>query len=36
MRARYPDRTGTVERAGETLHYEVYEHAGPTVLLAPT
>ncbi len=36
MRARYPDRTGTVERAGETLHYEVYENAGPTVLLAPT
>ena len=36
MRARYPDRTGTVQRAGETLHYEVYEHAGPTVLLAPT
>ena len=36
MRARYPDRDGTLERAGATIHYEVYEHDGPTVLLAPT
>jgi len=36
MRARYPDKDGTVERAGQSLHYEVYEHEGPTVLLAPT
>ncbi len=36
MRARYPDKDGTVERAGESLHYEVYDHEGPTLLLAPT
>jgi pimeloyl-ACP methyl ester carboxylesterase/predicted glycosyltransferase len=40
MRAVEPTREGTVERAGATLHYEVYETVGgshgPTVVLLPT
>lgn len=36
MRARYPDRRGTVERNGARIHYELYENSGPTVLLVQT
>jgi pimeloyl-ACP methyl ester carboxylesterase/predicted glycosyltransferase len=35
-RARYPDDSGYVERAGVRLHYEVYGSGEPTVLLLPT
>ena len=35
-RARYPDLTGTVERNGVQLFYEVYGTGEPTVLLMPT
>jgi pimeloyl-ACP methyl ester carboxylesterase/predicted glycosyltransferase len=35
-RARYPDESGFVERAGVRLHYEVYGAGEPTVLLLPT
>ncbi len=36
MRARYPDVTGAVERAGVTLGYEVFGEGPVTVLLLPT
>jgi len=36
MRARYPDIEGTLERNGASVFYEVYDHEGPTILLAPT
>jgi len=36
MRARYPDGDGYVDRDGVKIYYEVYENAGPTVLLMPT
>lgn len=36
MRARFPDVESTVECDGLRLGYEVYENAGPTVLLLPT
>lgn len=37
MRAVYADKTGTIERNGADIAYEVYENVGkPTVLLAPT
>ena len=36
MRARYPDRTGFVERDGVRTFYEVYGEGEPTVLLMPT
>ncbi|MDK1010501.1 MAG: alpha/beta fold hydrolase [Actinomycetota bacterium] len=36
MRARYPDTDGYVDRDGVKIYYEVYENAGPTVLLMPT
>jgi pimeloyl-ACP methyl ester carboxylesterase/predicted glycosyltransferase len=35
-RARYPDAEGGVERDGVRVHYEVYGHGEPTVLLLPT
>jgi len=35
-RAALPDRTGSVERAGVSLVYDVYGDGGPTVLLMPT
>jgi len=35
-RARYPDRTGYVERDGVRVFYEVYGEGDPTVLLLPT
>jgi pimeloyl-ACP methyl ester carboxylesterase/predicted glycosyltransferase len=35
-RARYPDRTGYVERDGVRVYYEVYGSGEPTVLLLPT
>jgi pimeloyl-ACP methyl ester carboxylesterase/predicted glycosyltransferase len=35
-RARYPDADGYVERDGVRTFYEVYDGAGPTVLLMPT
>jgi pimeloyl-ACP methyl ester carboxylesterase len=35
-RARYPERTGYVERAGVRSFYEVYGSGDPTVLLLPT
>jgi pimeloyl-ACP methyl ester carboxylesterase len=35
-RARYPDLTGTVERNGIGVFYEVYGDGEPTVLLLPT
>ena len=35
-RARYPDRTGFVERGGVRTFYEVYGDGQPTVLLMPT
>ena len=35
-RARYPDTSGFVERAGVKLYYEVYGSGEPTVLLLPT
>jgi pimeloyl-ACP methyl ester carboxylesterase/predicted glycosyltransferase len=35
-RARYPDKTGYVERAGVRSYYEVYGTGEPTVLLLPT
>ena len=35
-RARYPDRTGFVERGGVRIFYEVYGDGQPTVLLLPT
>ena len=35
-RARYPDRTGYVERDGVRVFYEVYGTGEPTVLLLPT
>ena len=35
-RARYPDRQGYVERAGNRLFYEVYGDGEPTVFLLPT
>ena len=36
MRAREPDHSGFVERDGVSLHYEVFGHGGPTVMLLPT
>ena len=36
QRARYPDRTGFVERGGVRTFYEVYGDGEPTVLLMPT
>jgi pimeloyl-ACP methyl ester carboxylesterase/predicted glycosyltransferase len=35
-RARYPDETGFVERAGVRVHWERYGKGKPTVLLLPT
>jgi pimeloyl-ACP methyl ester carboxylesterase/predicted glycosyltransferase len=35
-RARYPDETGSVEREGVRLYYEVYGTGEPTVFLLPT
>jgi pimeloyl-ACP methyl ester carboxylesterase/predicted glycosyltransferase len=35
-RARYPDWSGHIDRAGVKIGYEVYGHDGPTVLLLPT
>ncbi len=35
-RARYPDETGFVERAGVRVFFEVYGSGGTTVLLLPT
>ena len=35
-RARYPDESGYVERAGVRLYYEVYGSGEPTVFLMPT
>jgi pimeloyl-ACP methyl ester carboxylesterase len=35
-RARYPDSTGFVERAGVRVFYEVYGSGAPTVMLLPT
>jgi pimeloyl-ACP methyl ester carboxylesterase/predicted glycosyltransferase len=35
-RARYPNSSGYVERAGVKLHFEVYGSGEPTVLLLPT
>ena len=35
-RARYPDETGSVERDGVRIQYEVYGSGEPTVLLMPT
>ena len=36
QRARYPDRTGFVERDGVRVFYEVYGTGEPTILLMPT
>ena len=36
MRARYPDRAGTVEREGVRLGYEVFGEGDRTLLLLPT
>ncbi|PVZ11687.1 alpha/beta hydrolase [Actinomycetospora cinnamomea] len=36
MRARYPDHTGSVDRDGVRVHYEVYENDAPTVVLMPS
>ncbi|GMQ97761.1 MAG: hypothetical protein BMS9Abin17_0263 [Acidimicrobiia bacterium] len=36
MRARYPDADGYVDRDGVKIFFEVYENAGPTILLMPT
>ena len=36
MRARQPDRTGTVERNGVRIYYEVHGDGVPTVLLMPS
>ena len=36
MRAVLPTSEGDVTRAGCTLHYEIYDRPGPTVLLVPT
>src|SRR5215218_9852252 len=35
-RARYPDETGSVERDGVRVFYEVYGTGDPTVLMLPT
>jgi pimeloyl-ACP methyl ester carboxylesterase/predicted glycosyltransferase len=35
-RARYPDSTGSIERDGVRVYYEVYGSGEPTVLLLPT
>ena len=35
-RARQPDVSGSIEREGVRLHYEVYGSGEPTVLLLPT
>src|SRR2546427_1881568 len=35
-RARYPDKTGFVERDGVRVFYEVYGSGEPTILLLPT
>jgi pimeloyl-ACP methyl ester carboxylesterase/predicted glycosyltransferase len=35
MRARYPDKAGTVDRDGVDIFYEVYGDGGPTLLLIP-
>lgn len=35
-RARYPDRSGHVERDGVRVYYEVYGSGEPTILLLPT
>ncbi len=36
MRAREPDAEGYVDRDGTKLHYEVFGHGDPTLLLMPT
>jgi pimeloyl-ACP methyl ester carboxylesterase len=36
MRAVLPTSEGDTARAGATLHYEVYDRPGPTILLVPT
>ncbi|MBK8459166.1 MAG: alpha/beta hydrolase [Micropruina sp.] len=36
MRAVQPTFEGDVARAGATLHFEVYDRPGPTILLVPT
>jgi pimeloyl-ACP methyl ester carboxylesterase/predicted glycosyltransferase len=35
-RARYPDESGSIERDGVRLHWEVYGSGSPTVFLLPT
>lgn len=36
MRAVEPNRTGTIQRDGVSIVYDVYENVGPTVFLLPT
>ncbi|QKJ18013.1 alpha/beta hydrolase [Microbacterium hominis] len=36
MRAAEPTSSGSLERAGATIHYDVYGATGPTILLLPT
>ena len=36
MRAREPDLSGAVDRDGVAVHYDVYGHGEPTLLLLPT
>ena len=36
MRARLPDHAGFVDRDGVALAYEVYDNAGPSIVLVPT
>lgn len=36
MRAAEPTSTGSLERAGATIRYDVYGEAGPTIVLLPT
>ena len=36
MRARYPDKSGFVNRDGVEIHYEVHGDGDPTILLLPT
>ena len=36
MRARYPDHTGTIQRNGASVTFDVYDNDAPTILLIPT
>ena len=36
MRAREPDLSGAVDRDGVAVHYDVYGHGEPTLVLLPT